>query len=619
MNLQELSEQVISKANIIDIIGEVVELKQQKGGHWGLCPFHNDTHASMSVIDRDNKKMFNCFSCGEKGNVISFYSKYYGVSYGQATIKLAIKLGIPVENNLLSDNDRNDSLYKAMEEACNFYQFYLLNSTESKEALEYLKNRGITEEIIKEFRIGLAPSSNDDLHVTLNNLKISELDQIELGLVNTNNNGKVYDLFRKRIMFPIINQYNKIVGFSGRTFLEEQKNESKYINSKETKIFHKGNILYNFHNAQKAARAENFLYVFEGFMDVIAGYKAGIINSVAAMGTAFTEEHVKKILNTSKNVVLCFDGDEAGINALRKTVALFSRFNIIPDAVILPNGMDPDEYLNKFGKDALLSYLKINHKNALEILYENSHSLIKENDLMSFERFKTSVFDSILTIGQSTIIEYYLKKLSEDLNIELDLIRNDFSSYSRHENRNQINNFEHIQNEPRQVVEEIKPIKKEIIVKKKHVEALNGIIAEMFKDRNRFEQCYSKLGENMYHICNELALHTAIIYELNCYYNELNDLNIPRYFVNSPDLLSLNPGSPAYNLCLEILNRIEYKGPSNEKGFYENIECIKTLINDLNHQEFKEEFVNNKDTNNVKRFVKHKKENTKIVKKIKKG
>ena len=199
MNLQELSEQVISKANIIDIIGEVVELKQQKGGHWGLCPFHNDTHASMSVIDRDNKKMFNCFSCGEKGNVISFYSKYYGVSYGQATIKLAIKLGIPVENNLLSDNDRNDSLYKAMEEACNFYQFYLLNSTESKEALEYLKNRGITEEIIKEFRIGLAPSSNDDLHVTLNNLKISELDQIELGLVNTNNNGKVYDLFRKRI------------------------------------------------------------------------------------------------------------------------------------------------------------------------------------------------------------------------------------------------------------------------------------------------------------------------------------------------------------------------------------------------------------------------------------
>ena len=131
--------------------------------------------------------------------------------------------------------------------------------------------------------------------------------------------------------------------------------------------------MYNFHNAQKAARAENFLYVFEGFMDVIAGYKVGIVNSVAAMGTAFTEDHVKKILNTSKNVVLCFDGDEAGINALRKTVALFSRFNIIPDAVILPNGMDPDEYLNKFGKDALLSYLKINHKNALELLYENAH------------------------------------------------------------------------------------------------------------------------------------------------------------------------------------------------------------------------------------------------------
>lgn len=630
MNLQELSNQVIAQANIIDIIGEVVELKKQKGGHWGLCPFHNDNHASMSVIDRDNMKIFNCFSCGEKGNVISFYAKYYGISYGQATIKLALKLGIPVDNYLLSDNHQNEKLYKIMEETQNFYSFYLMNSTESKEALEYLENRGITKEIIEEFKIGLAPSSMDDLHQTLNGLNINELDQIELGLVNTNQAGKNYDVFRKRIIFPIINQYNKIVGFSGRTFLSDQKNESKYVNSKETKIFHKGNILYNFYNAQKVGRTENRIFVFEGFMDVIAGHKAGIYNAVAAMGTAFTDEHVKKLLNVTNNIILCFDGDEAGINALRKTVLAFSKYNMIPNAVILPDGMDPDEYLNKFGKDQLKAYLSLNHKNALDVLYEYELSKVLVNntlinDIIKLEAFKQNVFSIVLGISQGTIIEHYLNRLANDLNLSYEIIKKDFEQFINSNNTNYVQTKQ-VVNAP--VIEEIKvedfnqplsQIKLKGTVKRKHQLALRGIIAEMLKDHHRFHQAFERIGEDIYYICKELEEYTSIILDIHHYYNEKTDYVSKRYFINNPEILYNNKDSKQYLMCLDIMNSIEYKNPSNERAFHENIDCIKELIKYQMIDWYRNEVRTNKTDKNVANLISHIKDTTKIKRNIKKG
>ncbi len=630
MNLQELSNQVIAQANIIDIIGEVVELKKQKGGHWGLCPFHDDNHASMSVIDRDNMKIFNCFSCGEKGNVISFYSKYYGISYGQATIKLALKLGIPVDNYLLTDNHQNEKLYKIMEEAQNFYSFYLLNSTESDKALEYLEKRGITKDIIEEFKIGLAPSSMDDLHQTLNGMDVNELDQIELGLVNTNQQGKNYDVFRKRIIFPIINQYNKIVGFSGRTYLEEQKNESKYVNSKETKIFHKGNILYNFYNAQKVGRSENRIFVFEGFMDVIAGHKAGIYNSVAAMGTAFTDEHVKKLLNVTNNIILCFDGDEAGINALRKTVITFSKFNMIPNAVILPNGMDPDEYLNKFGKDQLKAYLSTNHKNALDVLYEYELSKIiidnvLINDIIKLETFKHNIFTTILGISQGTIIEHYLNKVANDLSLNIEIIKKDFETFINSNNTNYVP-VKEVVNVPviDEIIDEefnqpISQIRLKGTVKRKHQLALRGIIAEMFKDHHRFGQAYESIGEDLFYICKELDDYTSIILDIHHYYNEKTDYVTKRYFINNPEILYNNKDSKQYLMCLDIMNSIEYKNPSNERAFYENINCIKELIKYQAIDWIRTEVMNNKTNKNVFNLINQIKDTTKIKRNSKKG
>ena len=218
-----------------------------------------------------------------------------------------------------------------------------------------------------------------------------------------------HDFFRNRVMIPITNKQGKVIAFGGRVM---EKIEPKYLNSPETPIFNKRRNLYNLDKARESGYKEKKLIISEGYMDVIALDRYGFDYAVAPLGTALTEEQILEAWKVCQEPILCLDGDAPGTKAAMRAVDRVLPILKAGDSLkflFLPDNMDPDEYLNKFGKDALLSYLKINHKNALEILYENAHGLVKENDLMSFERFKTSVFDSILTIGQSTIIEYYLK------------------------------------------------------------------------------------------------------------------------------------------------------------------------------------------------------------------
>ena len=218
--------------------------------------------------------------------------------------------------------------------------------------------RGISKEIIDRFDIGLAPSKENLLFNALTNEKNRlPLDLIELGLIKTRKNNEYYDLFRNRIIFPLTNNNGKIVGFSGRIYKNFSENDSKYINSPETAIFKKSNILYNFYEASNEIRIKKNVFIFEGFMDVIAAYKAGINHSVASMGTALTKEHVYNLKKITNVVTLCFDGDEAGINATKKAIKVFNDANFEINAVLIPDGLDPDDYLKKYGKQALLKIL----------------------------------------------------------------------------------------------------------------------------------------------------------------------------------------------------------------------------------------------------------------------
>ena len=349
---QNIKKQIIDQTNIVEVVGEVVQLTKKGSSYFGLCPFHNDNHPSMSV--NNEKKMFNCFSCNTKGNVIYFMSRFHNITDDQATIMLAKRLGIEISEASTKEAIKQERLLKVMNDATLFYQFYLNNSEEGLEAKKYLFSRGIDEDIIKKLKIGLASSERNYLNLALKQKNHSELDQIELGLIKNDDTNTSYDVFRNRIIFPIENNNGQVVGFSGRIYRDN--NQAKYINSSDNEIFHKGKILYHFHDAIPAVRENNKIIIFEGFMDVIAAIRANIHYGVATMGTALTNDHIKAILSLTKNIILCFDGDEAGIHAMKRSAMLFANYQIIPKAIVLPNNQDPDEYVKENGLDVGFAY-----------------------------------------------------------------------------------------------------------------------------------------------------------------------------------------------------------------------------------------------------------------------
>lgn len=419
---QEVINQIIEKVNIAEVIAEYIPVLPDGTGFKSVCPFHNDTNPSMKISP--SKKIFKCFSCGAGGNVIQFVSRYENISFVEAVAKLARKIGIVIENNTDPNYESKKKLYQILTESNEFYKFYLNNSEEGKVALKYLKDRGINEEIINTFEIGLAPSEKDYLNQALNAKEFGIIDQIESGMIRKEKNDSYIDTFRSRIMFPIKDLNNRVVGFSGRIYLPGDKSP-KYINSNENLIFHKSELLYNYSNANEHARKENYVFIFEGFMDVIAAYKAGVKASVATMGTALTKQHLKALNALTNKVILCFDGDQAGINATSKAAQVFSSENKIPYAVQLPESLDPDEYLKKYGEDALKKYLFENQVNVYEYIYNVAKNDLILDDVVSVQRFKEKVF-SFLKTTNNTIKEFYLNKLASDLNIDPTIIVSDF-------------------------------------------------------------------------------------------------------------------------------------------------------------------------------------------------
>lgn len=414
-----ITKRVIEATDIVEVVSEYVSLKKKGSSYFGLCPFHDDKNPSMSVSGE--KKLFNCFSCGTKGNVIYFVAKHDNLTMEQATIKLAKRAGIEIDERVLGENEKNTKLFNIMNEAYNFYRFYLNNSDEGQVALEYLKKRGITDDIIKTHKIGLAPNKIDYLHQALNKKNIGNIDQIELGLVK-DNNGTIYDIFRNRIMFSITNASGQIVGFSGRIY--EKSDQAKYINSTDNILFHKGEILYNYDLASLEARRKDQIFIFEGFMDVIACEKAGIKNCVATMGTAMTKMHVNLLQKLTKNIVLFFDGDEAGIKALKRSTLMLGSANIVPNAIVLPNDLDPDEYITKYGVNKFNEFVLGNTKNAYLVLYELAFKKVYLQDLSSVEKFKNEMIELISSTKSEVVQNYLITRLVKDLGIDPNLITN---------------------------------------------------------------------------------------------------------------------------------------------------------------------------------------------------
>ena len=577
-----IKKRIVDETNIVEVVGEYVKLHKKGNSHFGLCPFHNDNNPSMSVSNK--VKMFNCFSCGAKGNVINFVSRYENITEDQATIKLAERIGIHIDSSAYKQNEKELKLENIMKEAAQFYQFYLKNSIEGNAALAYLKNRGIDEKIIDKFEIGLAPNLTDGLYQFLMKKNYLELDLMELGLISSSSNEKIHDVFRERIMFPIFSSNGKVIGFSGRIY--NSSNQAKYINSQDNPLFHKGEILYNLNNAALPAKKNDRIYIFEGFMDVIAAYRANVDYGVATMGTALTKEHIKKLLTITKNIVLCFDGDEAGIHALSRSNKLFAEMGLIPDAVVLPNNLDPDEYLKANGSNLLNTYLVSKAKPAYYWLYELSIKNLNKLDLRSIEEFKRSVFEFISYCRQATVVEYYLKKVSEDLHLDIEVVKEDYKKYNyRYQQLVTSNPMEQEKSEEEKIITKLE-------VPSKVYRAYEIIIKHCLYDVSRTSKYFETIGDNF--LCKELELEFSIMNKIISLIREnpnlINDKDNREVIIND-----LNKNE----LIKDYLSKIIDDNKINVNSMEEFEQCLKTIqnfINKLSLLNVKKRVLNNDNT-----------------------
>lgn len=413
--------ETIRKANdIVEVISSYLPLSKKGKNFFGVCPFHDDTNPSMSVSK--DKQIYKCFSCGASGNVITFIMDYEHVDFKEALSILAKKAGLDFKPlNVKNTVTKYDKYYSMYDLSLKLYQNNI-NSHLGKEAISYLEKRAISKDLIKEFKIGLA-MGKDSLTTVLTKKGYTKLEMEEYGLGNGYN-----DLYVNRIMFPLMDSNNKVVGFSGRIY--NTKEGSKYINTKETPIFKKGELIYNYYKAKDEVRTLKKLIITEGFMDVIRLYSIGVKNTVALMGTALSKNQINLLKRLSTNIYICLDGDDAGKKATLAVGELLTKADVNVYVIPLKEGLDPDEYIIKNGKDSFLSL----YQNAIsfnEYKIYHMRDGLDLTDLESKTKYINSVLKELKQDEDEIKQEFILKKLEKEFDIDINILKNNLKKQEK--------------------------------------------------------------------------------------------------------------------------------------------------------------------------------------------
>lgn len=413
-------DKIIETSRIEEVVGDFVSLKRRGTSMIGLCPFHNEKTPSFHVSV--GKGIYKCFGCGKGGDSVRFIMDHEKATYPEALRYLANKYGIEiaeVENTPEEQaiNDRRESLYIVSAWASKFFQEQMFESDEGKSiGLSYFKERGFRDDIIKKFELGYSP----DVWDALTQQGIKEGYDVrfleETGLTIRNDNEKLYDRFRGRVMFPIHSFTGRVIGFGGRT-LKTDKAVPKYVNSPESDIYHKSNVLYGLFFAKKTMRDADNCYLVEGYADVLSVHQAGVENVVASSGTSLTIEQIRLIGRFTKNITILYDGDEAGIKASLRGLDMILEEGLNVKVVLFPDGHDPDSYVQKFGSSAFKSHIEQNKKDF--ILYKTD-ILLKDagKDPIKRAGIIREVVESIAKIPDGIKASVFVRECSSLLQIE---------------------------------------------------------------------------------------------------------------------------------------------------------------------------------------------------------
>jgi len=347
---KEFIDNLLEKANIVDIIGSYIKLEKKGNDYWAKCPFHNEKTSSFSVSE--SKQFFHCFGCSAHGNAIGFVMEHANKTYPEAIETIANSLGIEIPRN--KESAKQYEIKKIIQESLeDAKDLYVENLKNSKLAIDYLKSRNISGATAKLFGIGYAENDFQNLNKNLGR-KFTESNLLDAGLI-VKKDKNAYDKFRGRIMFPIFDTSGKVIAFGGRNIIEADKIDlAKYMNSPETVLFSKKKVLYNLNLARKDKSSKESIFIVEGYMDVVALHQAEIKNVVATLGTAVTKDNLEQCFKYTKEIICCFDGDKAGEKAAWKGVE--NIMSVIKDGdeinfVFLPENNDPDDIVNEGGKE----------------------------------------------------------------------------------------------------------------------------------------------------------------------------------------------------------------------------------------------------------------------------
>lgn len=557
-----------SRADIVEIIKSYIKLDSHGKNYFGVCPFHDDHSPSMSVSP--DKQIYKCFVCGATGNVFTFVQNYLNISFLEAVKIVADKIGEDFKIKESKENTRLSKYYDIMNLSTLFYQNNL-RTQQGEEARKYLLDRGLNDEIIKDFSIGLALPESKTLFTLLSKKNISKKEMDELGLVADGENG-TYDLFRNRIIFPLKSPTGKVNGFSGRIY--NTTSQSKYINTKETIIFKKRENLYNYHLAAPVARQEKYIIICEGFMDAIRIYSAGIKNVVATMGTALAKEQIALLKKLGVKVIIVMDSDAAGEMATISLGQSLMKESIDIGIVRLNGKKDPDEYILEYGVNAFKDNIKnpINYPEFMEIVLKRNKNLKNPTELT---QYINEMIKIVSEIDNDILTEVTINKLVEEFHLDKELLKNRLKSNETIDEVKIENNEEN-------------PIKK-VKESNKFNRALMTMLYYMMNDTD----------------CMRLFLHYDLSLPKSKYGLVAN--NLIYYFelkreIDFAEYLTFSESYPEVSVVVkEIINTIrinEFK----EKEMEAVIDIVKEILDKEKIKELKEEIKKELDVNRKKRL-----------------
>ncbi|MDI9494516.1 MAG: DNA primase [Bacillota bacterium] len=400
-------DEIKSRCNIVDVIGRVVSLKKTGSNHKGLCPFHNEKTPSFVVSE--DKQIFTCFGCGVTGDVIEFTQRYNNLDFRGAIEKLAGEYGIDLGSNVFPGESQKTQLYEINREAAAY--FYRCFTERANRGAAYMQSRGLEPSVLRKFGIGYADDGWQSLYDFLKSKGYEDKVLLNLGLV-AKSKDRIYDKFRDRVMFPIINTRGKVVGFGGRAIGDGMP---KYLNSQESLIFQKKNNLFGLNLTRQDINREDCAILVEGYMDVITMYQHGVRNVSASLGTALTENQAAMLKRYTKNIVLAYDGDEAGQSAALRGMDILYAAGCSVKVLQLPDGKDPDEFIRKNGRDAFLERIE----QALPFMDFKLQHIKKQVDLNTTEGSVTFLKEAAraLRLLSPVEAETYIKKVASETGI----------------------------------------------------------------------------------------------------------------------------------------------------------------------------------------------------------